>query len=277
MGFIVSGNVEHAPGLAVENFVDTPSLRLKRGEDYTARPAREWIRAIMLHTTRGIPAGRGDPPAPILPGRGPNVQSELKIARYWSGDGRNAGAHLIVDADGSIAQTCDLRDDATYHCPRWNTGSIGIEIFQTGRGELYETQLDTVVQLVDWLTARFGIQRMIPHRYLGPVARLCDDGGDVTGVIGHRDAARNRGPGDPGSAIFYRLGRAGYEPVDYSVIEDRDIWRRRQRQFGITPPDGIAGPGTCAALERAGKPRGMWVPRPVDSTFTFERDSSGGS
>lgn len=173
---------------------------------------------------------------------------------------------MIVDFDGSVACCADLVREATFHCPNGIYPiSVGIEIVQGKDAELYEGQLDVVVQVVDTITRAMGIQRQIPHRYLGPVKRFSEGGGqDAVGVVGHRDCDKNRGRGDPGPRIMNMLGLAGYEPVDYDRSEDRDIWRRRQRAVGIDPTDGIPGPITRAALERAGHPHGQWVKRPGD-------------
>lgn len=271
-GFVVGGRREPGPeGMQIETWLDRPELRLRMGEDGRARAAGTWIRSVVLHTTKGLPGSNDEPPQQILPGLGDPVDAGQRVARYWSRDGRQAGAHLIVDFDGRVSQTADLRDEMTWHCPGHNTSSIGVEIYQGSNAELYEGQLDVVVRLCDWITKKFRIQRQIPFRYLdGPVPRFLvtkdspNPASDVVGVIGHRDAAKNRGPGDPGSAVFYRLGRAGYEPFDFSVYEDRETWRRRQRDLGIADPDGIPGPATCEALVANGFETGLWVRRPGD-------------
>ena len=143
--------------------------------------------------------------------------------------------------------------------------------------EMYDGQLDVVVQLCDWLTRRFGIQRQIPHRYVGPSRRLMipEQLLGVVGVLGHRDLTNRRGPGDPGNAIMNKLGKAGYEPLDFDQRADLDTWRRRQRGLGITKGvDGVPGPITVRFLRAKGRgkgeahvplPAGLWVVRPGDS------------
>jgi hypothetical protein len=257
-GFIVAGTPELAPGLQVSNWLDNPVLRLKRGEDCTDREPGTWLRVVVLHTTKGLAGG-----AP-LPGLGPSVKAGERVARYWMGDGRRAGAHIVIDQDGVVSCLADLVLETAWHCPKWNTCSIGVEIYQGAAGELYEGQLAVCVRVCDWLTRRFGIQRQIPHRYIGPLDRFLAVDESVVGIIGHRDAARDRGAGDPGSAIFNRLGLAGYEPVDYDQRHDLDMWRKRQGKLGFDKPDGIPGPKTVTKLRETGRPHGLWVPRPGD-------------
>lgn len=262
-GIILGGKRERPPGLECTNWLDDPVLRLRKGEDFRER-RETWIRQIVLHTTRGIPGGNDQRPQDIRPGLGPPVGAGERAARWWSKDPTAAGAHLVVDHDGHVFCCVDLIREAAQHASQANQTSVGIEIYQGKDAELYEGQLGAVVRLVDWLTLRLGIQRQIPHRYLGPVRRLLDDLSDVVGVLGHRDLSRNRGAGDPGSAVFYRLGMALYDPMDFSISEDRDIWRRRQREMGMAQADGIPGPKTVARLKEKSRPTGIWVRRPID-------------
>lgn len=264
MALIIAGQAEDVPGLHTVSWRDHPELRLRRGEDFRARSAL-WIRSIILHTTKGLPARAGDPPQQILTGMRAPVDAGKRCVLYWSQDGRNAGAHLVVDHDGSVACCCDLQIEAAYHATVVNDRSIGIEIYQGQAGELYVAQLQAVVDLCDWLTRRFAIQRQTPHRYAGgPLARLERGGQDCVGVFGHRDVTSNRGPGDPGSTIFEMLAQAGYERFDYGASEDLNTWRSRQALIGADPVDGVPGPATQRMLRSTGRLAGMWVPRPGD-------------
>lgn len=262
-GAIVDGVAEPIPGLDVLNFRDDPRLRLRWNEDARARKTR-WIRQVVLHTTKGIPGGEDKRTQDIRPGLGPPVQAGLRVARWWSTSPASAGAHLVVDHDGAVACLADLLTDATMHAGHANGTSIGVELFQGAGAELYEGQLLVVVRFCDWLTRRFGIQRQIPHAYVGPSQRLKEELRDVVGVLGHRDLSDRRGPGDPGNAVMNRLGLAGYEPLNFDLREDLEIWRRRQRGMGLKP-DGVPGPITVAALRKLGRPHGMWVRRPGDA------------
>ena len=79
----------------------------------------------------------------------------------------------------------------------------------------------------------------------------------------------NRGSGDPGDAVFARLVAAGYEQYDFSIDEDRGVWKQRQEVLntdlgvGLTV-DGVPGQKTVAALIENGRPTGLWVSRPGD-------------
>lgn len=262
MAVVIAGQPEEIPGVHTVSWLEDPRLRLRKLEDFHPRPPA-WIRQIVLHTTKGLPARAGDLPQQVLPGLGAPVDAGERCAQYWSHDGRQAGAHLVVDQDGTVACCVDLGTEAAYHAGVVNNLSIGVELYQGAHGELYEGQLQATLALVDWLTRRFGIQRQIPHRYTGgPIRRLEEGGANCVGVFGHRDVTANRGPGDPGSAIFDVLGEAGYERFDFGALEDLKTWQVRQRGLGL-PADGIPGPATVAALEPH-SPGGLWVERPGD-------------
>jgi hypothetical protein len=268
MALIIAGRPEDVPGLHTVSWRDHPELRLRRGEDFRARSTL-WIRSIVLHTTKGLPARAGDPPQQLLTGIGAPVNAGQRCALYWSRDGRNAGAHLVVDHDGTVACCCDLQTEAAYHATVVNDRSIGVEIYQGPNSELYVGQLQAAVALVDWLTQRFGIQRQIPRGYPAaadhaPIRRLERGGEDCVGVFGHRDVTNNRGPGDPGDAIFTMLAQARYERWDYEAGEDLAAWRKRQADLGIAP-DGVPGLMAQRCLRSDGRLAGMWVERPGDA------------
>lgn len=222
------------------------------------------MQSIILHTTKGIPGGKDRRPQDIRPGFGPATDAGSRVARYWSRDGRQAGAHLVVDFDGSIACCADLERDAAFHAGACNGISIGIEIYQGSDAELYDGQLDVVVRLVDWLTRVFAIQRQIPERYHGTAcARLVNQPRSFVGVYGHRDCSGNRGVGDPGGAIMWKLKAAGYEAWDLDLLDDMHAWKKRQQALRVYD-DGVPGPVTAAALVKRGHPFGLWVTRPGD-------------
>lgn len=250
-GVVIDGKQVAIPGLDARSWADDPRLRLKMGEDGRRRPATvRWIRAIGLHTTLGLPFDLKASGAPrILEGAGPATSVERDTVKWWSVDARHAGAHLIVDFDGSVSCLADLRAEETYHAGPVNPYTIGVEIAQRRDGALFEDQLTAVVVLCDWLTERFRIQRQIPASYVqGIVIPRCAAGGrDVVGVYGHRDATLSRGYGDPGDAVFARLEAAGFERLHFRTGEDLDVWKLRQRYLGCDV-DGIPGPDTAASI-----------------------------
>lgn len=263
MSVVVNGKPEGVPGLLTRSWREEPRLSLV-GKDVRRRKT-SWVRSVVLHTTKGIPGGDDMRPQKILPGIGPDTNVEERIARLWSTDDRGAGAHLSVDHDGSIGCHADLQLDATMHAGLMNDVSIGIEIYQGRDAEMYEEQLNVVVQLVDWLTRRFQIQRQVPAAYFRqPIPRLEEGGKDCVGVFGHRDCSANRGAGDPGNTIMAMLQRASYESWDFVNRQDLTVWRSRQHQYGVQPVDGIPGKGTALALSANGRVGGLWVARPGD-------------
>jgi hypothetical protein len=198
-----------------------------------------------------------------LPCLGASGQYAENIVRYWTGSSRNAGAHLVVNFDGSVVNTADLQTEQTYHAGTVNDVTVGIEICQKADGSLYSVQLDFVVRLIDWITATMGIQRQFHDPYHGgPVERIHAGGHDVCGVYAHRDQTSNRGRGDPGDEIFARLFAAGYERFDCAAGIDLAVWKTRQQQLGLPTVDGVPGPETCRALAAKGFASGMWVARP---------------
>lgn len=261
MGIIISGKALEVPGLTIQNYKDVPKFKLKTND---GRPRPDtWVRAIVLHTTRGIPGGKVRTPQTILAGQGPNHRRDEKVSLMWSLDNRKAGAHLICDSDSSWVCTCDLARTAAYHAGTNNKVTIGIEIYQEPTGSLYYDQLRSVVTMVDFLTRAFGIQRQVHLPYLGRPVHRPSNGHDMVGVYGHRDISSRRGLGDPGEAIYDLLVDAGYERLNYDKNEDLSAWSGRQKNLGLLP-DGIAGPRTVQALAARGYHHGLWVSRPGD-------------
>lgn len=245
-GVIVNGVKYDIEGLVCRSWYDDPKLRLKMGEDGTRR-ATQWVRGIVLHTTRGIPGGSDRRPQQIRPGYGPNRNTAQNVNHWWSTNYQSAGAHIVVDFDGTVSCLADLQAEITYHATSVNQFTIGIEIAQGSEAELWQGQLHSVVRLVDWLTLHFGIQRQIPDFYRGAVSRLRSGGQDVVGVYGHRDQTFNRGIGDPGDAVFEYLDRGGYERMNFVQSADLETWKSRQMKLHVKA-DGIPGPKTVQAI-----------------------------
>ena len=275
-GLVIGGKVVPVPGLVCTSWLDDPRLRLRIGKtdgrknDGKPRSASTWVRGIVLHTTRGIPGGKDKRPQVILPGLGKFDGVAVRTnGNWWAANDEHDGAQIIIDFDGHVSCCADLLTETAYHAGPVNDRTIGIEIAQgpryLGKGYenvLYDEQLDAVVRLTDWLTQheRFAIQRQIPDRFRGPLARLSSAGGggrDVVGVYGHRDVG-GRGAGDPGDAIMEKLAAAGYERFDFSTSADKTAWKARQRKLG-TGADGVPGPKTVAAIRALQHARGLRV------------------
>ena len=267
MGAIVSGEVEQVPGLQIVDWKSSPDLRLRFGHSCRDRGDKA-IRQVVVHSTKGWPDTALDPRQQrLLPGAGPDGHL-VSVAKSWAEGTRLAGAHLIVDFDGSVGCCADLKDEAAYHVGGLNGSSIGIELYQGANAELYEAQMATLVLLVDWLTRRFGIQRQFHAPYRYAVGRLASGGLDCVGVFGHRDCSHARGPGDPGSFVFDALRAAGYEAFDFAAGDDLAAWKTRQASLAAgLVVDGIPGSATVDALRQPGPQQravGLWIARPGD-------------
>ena len=262
MGIIIDDKSYDLMNQTIQSYKDDPSLGL-RPNDGRPRP-KTWVRGIVLHTTMGIPGGRNRTPQKIIPGIGPDAKRDEKVARMWSLDDRNAGAQLVIDSDGSWVCTSDLARFAAYHAGNVNSVTIGIEIYQQTDAAIYEIQLKNVCVMCDFLTRHFGIQRQFHKPYKRhAIKRGLQKGIDMVGIYGHRDCSNNRGPGDPGDAVFEYLEDCGYEAFDYDENEDKGVWAMRQEQLGLLA-DGVPGPTTVQALKDNGYKHGMWISRPGD-------------
>lgn len=250
-GLVVDGRLEQIPGLEIVSYKRHPELRLKADEDMRARRTR-WIRSFVWHNTKARPTR-------LLPGKGPSTDLGSRIANLWSTDGRHAGAHLSIDWDGAVCCHADLLRDAAYHASSMNEVSIGAELFEGGKGEIYEVQLDAALVITEWVCARFGIQRQIPDpEDNSTIRRIVRGGKDAVGIFGHCHQYAGK-KNDPGKHIFRHLETAGFRVFDFASNKDRDWWAGLQAQLGVDA-DGIPGPITCDALRAEGYLDGLWRP-----------------
>lgn len=255
-GLRIAGFSVPVPGLTVLGPGDAPWVRLDP-RDYKRRSAKDWVRQIILHTTKGVW------PQHVKPGAGAGGRDK-QVADYWSTSNLSGGAHLVVDSDGSVACLCDLALDQAFHATTSNAWSIGIEMYQEADGGIHEAALTSTVTLVRFLVDHLAIAFQIPKRVYNndAIDRMKFDGGpDMVGVFGHRDNAwdflrktSSRGRGDPGDEIYRRLQDAGAEQFDFQGREEIAVWKRRQLVMNgmgeALKVDGIAGPSTMAAVKR---------------------------
>lgn len=264
MSLVYDGQKVELSGVETISFLDDPKVA-PRITDKNPRTRR--ARAIVLHTTSGGCAKGLVLDVPVT-----STKAEV-YARYQTRTERQVSWDYTVDLDGTVLAQSDPKVEYSWHAGAWNPISVGIELVQTPKGELYKHQLDTLVLLVDWLTRTLKIQRQYaandgkPTLVTIPRASFTGGGGaDMVGVFAHcqNTTPDVRGPGDPGPAPFVWLARAGYEPFDYLASEDRRVWKQRQQTLGLSAPyDGIPLDDTVSAL-RAQKGRDLWVARPGD-------------
>jgi len=255
-GVVIAGKVELLPrGLGpVYNFLERPEIALRAGEDKRPRHGR-WVHTIGVHNTKNRKTR-------VEPGTGPSTDLAGRVARYWSTDRRNAGAHLCVDWDCAVSCHCDLLHDAAYHMGSFNEGSIGIEMYQNDAGTLYEAQIAATVTLIEWLCRRFNIQRQMPaagsshSAHSKVLARVAAGGTNCVGVFGHWHNSEAKQE-DPGREIFEALAKAGFHEFDFGAEDDLDYWETIQAKLGLHA-DGIPGPMTCDALQARGFDCGLY-------------------
>jgi len=281
MSMLVGGRRQEIPGLTGVGPGEHPSARLSVG-DYAVRHST-WVRQGVIHTTKGIW------PQKILSGSGPGGR-DLQVADYFSRDSGHAGAHIVLDDDGTYACLADLLEAAVYHATTANDYSIGIEVVQRADGAIYEAQIRALGVMCRALSDGLLFPELyIPwQRHEGYVSgqivrRLLHGGPDVCGWYGHRDQAwkfphqldsasrakypdgyANRGRGDPGDFLLAGLG---CEAMDYRRGEDLDRGRERQRklnrQFAAMgvhlKEDGVMGPATLRTMRAFGLPDGRSI------------------
>jgi hypothetical protein len=255
-GLLIAGLLHEVPGVEClsPGAGSPPWLRLSPG-DYQQRKTK-WVRGVVLHSTKGIA------PQKILPGKGPNGKDKV-VADFWRRDAGHSAAHIVVDTDGSVACLADLATVAAYHATTANDWTVGIEMYQEADGGIWEATLASTVAVCRVICESMGIPYQMHHAAYrnAPVERLVPGGRDCVGIYGHRDQTDRRGLGDPGGAIYARLRADGCEGFDFQKREDLDKWIGRQiklRAMGETVDvDGIAGPGTMAAMRRRGFKSGL--------------------
>lgn len=206
MGLFVEGAEVEVPGGEVVNYRDDASIALT---SRSCGPRRKRVAHVVLHTTGGYPDHNHPTPQTIRSETAsPEHCHARRVIRGWAEGERVAGAHIVVDADGTVFQCADLATTATWHCVGLNQVSVGVEVVQQRDSSLFAVQLGVVVKLCEVLRERFGLPRTVALPYRGQRITL-----DGVGVLGHRDASSNRGAGDPGDFVMQALVDAGWQAV----------------------------------------------------------------
>ncbi|MFO0562377.1 MAG: peptidoglycan recognition family protein [Polyangiales bacterium] len=207
---IVDGRRVPVQQARVVTWADDASV-LELGENRSAR--RQRVRAIVLHTTWGrlgeFRSGSGSPA-----GRGYVAANARATNKSWD---------FTVDRDGTIFQQNDPARFFTWHAGAANPFSVGIEMVQALSGELYEVQVRAAVELIESLSAAFGLARLLPWRRGGPDLRVLPTvrAGRLDrlhGLFAHANFTDDRGPGDPGPIAFRVLqGAMGWVGIDWTA------------------------------------------------------------
>lgn len=260
MSIVIGGRRIETPAFESVSFLDDAT---KAPPVIHSSPRTRRVRSIILHSVRGTLG-------PVKSGFKPSSRAEAE-ARYQSHTTRAVSWDATLDTDGTLIWQNDPAARFTWQATAWNQFSIGIELVQDGDGTLYDGQLQTLVKVLDQLTAELRIQRQIawgPSGLpTGVLARADEHGSkqgvDMTGVYTHFMNTTSRGRGDV-TAPFEYLRRAQYECFDVPAGEDLAAWRKRQSEvlgFAGADADGIPLDKTCAALEARGYDHGLWVKR----------------
>lgn len=213
VGLIIDGARVPVPGVRVCTWRDDPKRapRVTDGATRTVKPV-----AIVLHTSRGV---RGV----VRDGARASTRAET-LALYQTRTAREVSWCATVDTDGDVLQQCDAATWTCWHAGHANRWTVGIEMVQhPDTGDLWRAQVDATVAVVRVLCDTLGIPRRVPVGADGrpvvgvvPSWQSAAKGGAATrwpGVIGHRHLTTDRGPGDPGDAIFEALLAAGFAGV----------------------------------------------------------------
>lgn len=260
-GLLIHGKRILVPELTIVGPGDHPSAMMD-SRDNEPRKLRDWVRQIIIHTTKGI-----DVIVDEVAGKGGFAQG---VADYWSksekGKAQAGGAQIVIDDDGTVWCLCDLAYVVAYHATTSNDWSIGIEMYQKAGGKVTRATMRAAVVLSRFLAGYFGFAYQVPSRkYNGDaITRMKFNGGpDMVGVFGHRDNAwdfvrktSSRGRGDPGDQIYSMLRDDGAEGFDFEGREDIRTWKDRQKLLNAKGShlneDGVAGPQTMHEMRRHG-------------------------
>lgn len=267
MTVFINGLRTEVPNCNTTCWIDDPQ-KIKQINKSNAR--QTWVKGIVCHTHKGL-QGK------LLNGVGPNTTIDETLARYQINTDRQVSWDWTIDKNGDVIWQNDPSKRYSWQAGQVNSHTCGFEMIQEENGDQWESCIKASVLMIDFVTAKLGIQRQIPWNHeknepdLRIIKRLLSEHGggkDVVGIYGHCNATSNRGPGDPNKYLFIALKEAGYLLFDYNKQEDLEFWKTKQRTLlGIREAqiDGVAGPGTCDLLKQKGYLHGMFVSRPIDA------------
>lgn len=267
MSIILNDKRYEIPGVKTVSWFDPEAQALGvKQVSHKSQRGNNWIRGIVCHTIHGKSGN-------LLPGVGPNTSIDVAQARYQVNTQREVSWDFTCDLNGEWLIQNDPYKFFTWQATTVNPITCGFEMVQLDNGDLYEGQIAKVVEFIDFMTAKLGIQRQIPWDKVkdqpktGVVNRIAgmNRGRDVVGVYSHCHQTTNRGPGDCGKWLPLALKQAGYELFDFDNGDDLKVWKERQTSLGLDTPDGIPGPKTVEAIKHSGRnPHGMFITRPMD-------------
>ena len=212
-GLLINGVRYPVPGVPVITWADDPK-RAPRATDGRVRVNAPT--GIVLHTSRGVPGG-------VREGSRVSTRAE-QLARYQASTPRDVSWHITVDSDGDVLQQADLSTWMAWHASSANGWTLGIECVQhPDSGDLWTKQLEALVSVCRTICAALSIPRTVPVDAHGKpfsgVVKAWQEKGEggqgkrFAGLVGHRNLTRNKGPGDPGDAVFMALLAGGFSGV----------------------------------------------------------------
>jgi hypothetical protein len=220
MSVAINGRREEIPGLDTRSFLDAGGPPHAAHYYSAAKHARfiQPIEQVGVHTTsgkRGCAVALGPDGSPLVAAE----ETVWRFARYYAKkDSRHASCQLWIGSTGLVLCTVDLGSERAWHIGPLNGKCIGIEMEQRADGTVHEATYRAAEILVPWLCRRFAVPMRVPARGGKPIAGVCKNVAAYRGVLGHRNATTNRGPGDPGSVVFERLMALGFEGVDPDAV-----------------------------------------------------------
>lgn len=233
------------------------------------------ITGLIAHTVHGTATGKIAPPSSCT-----STSSAFAYARNFARAGADAATTFIISKPGLVLAVADMVRDRPWGAGSWNPFTLQWEIDQPDNASVCQASLDAGVQLAWSLCELTGVQPMFPATTDGDPdlddnPRLTGEGARTFRGLWFHANDDARGRGDPGVAFPLALRAGGFESFDIRRNVDRDVWRARQRELGMSAAeqDGIPGAATVQTMQRV-LGRSTWVQRPGTSVQT-QRSTAG--